>query len=695
MASSLLSAMLAMLLRQWARRYAMAIQQPWLTPDQRARVREIFTNYPHGPHLLWVTGPMVFFLCLSILLYVTGGLVFLFNINLVVFSSGALCAVHGAVLYFCYTVASIFKPEILWYTPFSPLVLSISLRVWDIVLRLASCIPSLRRLCDKSRRLYHVISLRYHEGLLQGKCMAVEEVASKRSSEIDPNVLEWTFSYLVEDPALSDPTLAQFFGAIPGFLDSKLVNNIQCRLSERFQIKFRQALNGFLDHTFSSNTFTESVRGDRFIICLNAARAALGPAAVSQILRDIFDGRWPAALQSIEVGHALKHWDDIQFSSYIRRIVARIVSRVQIGERDDRWIALVHDEFGIPDRAIGDHAPPGDASITILIHIIRQLLRTDSPPWDPDILRGFSDFDICNTLPTQKHDFCTMWNEGVREAQNRGVGSTPVLILKEIRHIHAALHQHEATGDSGPMAYSDSSASDDNILLQPLSYPSCHVVDHRLDSTTGPHLDKVQKGYASHPHHQRHEVPDVTPFPTFTPTPSQPVPLEGRRAAAADNPAISLMANIIPRPTFSGGLAGRTVPEMEPPIPSAGFDFPPTSTLTSVPSLSGGADHSVLPASVDAVVTRADYVLPTTGIPASLSDAARLSVLPHVSTALDQSSTSTLGLGGADTPNDTPDPNPPVAIEVHRRPWKSAPSASDIPANTRRRDSGVQHRTSF
>src|SRR5487761_1327729 len=43
--SSLTSAGLAMLLRQWTQRYVMITQQPWLTPNQRARIREIFSNY--------------------------------------------------------------------------------------------------------------------------------------------------------------------------------------------------------------------------------------------------------------------------------------------------------------------------------------------------------------------------------------------------------------------------------------------------------------------------------------------------------------------------------------------------------------------------------------------------------------------------------------------------------------------------
>lgn len=691
MASSLLSAMLAMLLRQWARRYGMAIQQPWLTPDQRARVREALTN---GSCLFWVTFPMAFFLCVSLVFYVTGGLIFLFNIDRIVFGSGALCAVHGGVLYFLYTAASIFKPEILFYTPFSELVLRISFGVWDIVLRVSSCIPPLRRLCETSRRRYRDLSLRYHEGLLKGKCMGVVGAASKRLSEFDPNVLEWTFNYVADDAALE-----QFFGAIPGFFDSKLVNTLQGRLSDKFQTKFHQALNGFLDHTFSSNTFTGSGSADRLVICLNAARAALGPGAVSQILCNIFEGCWPVALQSIEVGHTLRHWghSDIQFSSHIRKIIARIVSRVQPRERDERWISLVQDEFGIPGRALREHVVRGDsASLAILIHATQQFLRTDSPPWDPDILRDFSDFDIYNTLPAQQHEFCTAWNEVVREAQNRGAGSTPDLILERIGQIFSALHQ--ATSDTGPVAYSGSIARDDETLPEPLPYPFCRVVDHRLDSNQDPHLDE---GPAKDvPLSPLQKIPDAMPCPTLIPTtPSQPVPPEGRSAASAEISAIPHTTNTAPCSTFGGGPARRKAQETEPSISSStGFDLPPTPTPTSMPPLSSRPLHSALPGAMDAIATRSDHD-PTLGTPlSSSSDAARLSIPAQASTFSDKPAA--LGVGGAGTPNDTQDPNRPIVINAmesyHRPPARqSAPSTPNIPAATLRREPDVQHRTRY
>ncbi len=618
---------------------------------------------------------MAFLTNLSVFLFMAGGLINVFNANRVVFGPLSLWIATVIILYVLYTAASIFKPEVLFYASFASIVLRICLGILYAVLQVSSCIPPLRRLCDVGWRRYRVLSLRYDEGFLEGKKKAVQDAALKRSLEIDPNILEKTFHYLVEDAALE-----KFFGAIPGFFDSKLVNNLQERLSNGFRIKFGRALNGFLDRTFSSDTFSELVRGDRLLICLNAARAALGPGAVSRILDDISDGRWPAALQSIEVGYALRRWADIQFLSQLRRIVARIVSRVPVRERDDRWIGLVRDEFGVPDHAFQDHVSSGDSvSLAILIHIVRQLLRAHFPPWDPDVLRGFSDFDTRNTLPEHQHDFCAAWNEVVREAQGRGAGSTPVLILREIRHIHTALHRD---ADAAPVPYSGPTAGDDDILHEPSSYQFCRIINQSLDSTS--HVGDI--ALSSSP---LHDVLDAPPFPNPIPS-SSPVPLEGRNVAAsldAAVPAISAISRTtytIPRSTFAGGPAQRQMQESGTISSSIGYDFPPAPT--SILSLRSRAIHSVFPAPTDSIVTPTDYIAhtPRRLFSFSSSDAARLpvDVPPQVSTVLDQSST--FGVGGAGTYTDTQDPNPPTSMEVYRRPHQSAPSAPDATKNSLR-----------
>jgi len=660
--SSILGAGSAMFLQGWTKRYIRITQHPHLTPDQRARVRETFSKYSHGPYIFWGSGPMVFLVHLSIFLFMAGGIIYVHHVNRFFFNIlGSWIAVLLIILYIIYASTSILKTEMLFYAPLSPLVFRICLRVLHAVLQVSSHIPRLGRLCDHYKLRCRDLYLRYRNGMLEGKRKAAEVAASTRSSEIDPNILEWTFNFLIDDAALE-----KFLGAIPGFFDSKLVQNIQEHLSEDFRIKFGRALNGFLDHTFSSNAFSGSVRSDRLLTCLNAARAALGPGAVSRILDDVYDGRWPTALQSVEVGYALRRWDDTRFSSPLRRIVARIISCVR--ERDDRWIALVKDEFGIPEFAFQDHVGGGDdVLLVILIHITRKLLqvRTDTPPWDPDILRGLSDFDVRNTLPGLQHGFCALWNELVQEAQRRGTGNIPVLILREIYHLHTALHQDT---DVAPVTYSGFTTSGGNTLLGPSSYPFCHTVDHRLVSAS-----RVP------PFH----VPDVPPFPTPIHASSLPVPLEGQSIArssdvtAAEVSTISHIAATSPSSIVASRLARRQVQESEMTPSSIGFSSPPTPT--SIPSLNSRATHPVLPAFMNSVVTRTDCFAPPqeTPSPSSSLAATRRLVPPQISRISD---------GSAAIHNDTLNLEPHISAKAYSHSCKSASSTQDVSTSSMRRE---------
>ena len=646
---SLTSAALAMLLQEWAHRYRMVTRQPDFTPAKRARVRETFSNFSGGRHILWGTYLMTLLIHVSIFFFLLGSLTYVLNVNHTVFVCLCLFSVFVPLHVTYYTAVSILKPGMLFYGPFSQPAFHIFHRILYTVSRILSCIHPLRRLYEASGTLYNDLS-HSRQDFLKGKEKAIQRVVSNDTTKIDHDVLAWTFNY-----SFIDADLEKFFAAVPGFFDSKLVNNLQERLSNEFQDKFRRVLDELLDHTFSSDTFSRLARGNRLLICLDAARAALGRGAVSRILGDVFDGRWPAALQSIEVGYALKRWDDVGVSSHIRRIVARIISRVQVHERDDRWIGLVKDEFGMPDRAFEDHVAAGDhISLAVLIRITRRLLRTDSEPQEPGFLRELSNFDIRATLPGQQHDFCAVWNEVVQEAQRRGIGSTPALFLEELRHIHAVLHQGtdatQATYD-GPTA---TSTSDIDIPLESFSYPLCHVVDHLLDSTLPSGTLPVDIPALPSPVH----VPDAPPLPTPIHTSSLRAPFEGQSVvvppgvAAAELPPVSHMVAVVPHPIPEDDPARRQVQETEI-TPSC---IAPTS-----------------------------YLAPTLGVPSSSSSSAAEPAPLQVFTTFGQAASATsTSIRSHDMHNDNPNPNPPLSTEAHSNPCKSAPSAPGV--DTRRED---------
>jgi hypothetical protein len=421
----------ATLFRNWAVYYIGVTQWPWDTVVKRARTHAIFAKGNPGPYVIWGTTKGPTYLHFSLLLFVTGAAIYLFNINRSVFYAVVWWVGYMAILYGRATVAGFFQPHVLLHTPLSSLTLSIYLGILYAVSQFCSYISPLHSLHKNTRWNYCDLIDRYGKGFLNGKHKEAEEMASKPSSEIDALILERILLTLDEDHALET-----FFDAIPGFCNSKLTI-----LPLPFQVeeKLRQALDGFLNRTFTSNLVSESDRVNRLITCLNAAHAALGPDAVLQILDNIFKGHWDEALQSVEIGYALRrcgHGRDHDLN--VQRIVACIITRVR--GRDDRWTALVKEAFGVPDGVLRDSLAHGDDSVllSILIHVLRQANRDGSRTWD--ILPSLSKFDIRNTLPGLQDEFCTMWTEIVREPRNQGPHSTPAQILREIRHLYAALH---------------------------------------------------------------------------------------------------------------------------------------------------------------------------------------------------------------------------------------------------------------
>ena len=73
-------------------------------------------------------------------------------------------------------------------------------------------------------------------------------------------------------------------------------------------------------------------------------------------------------------------------------------------------------------------------------------------------LRLLSDFDIRDTLPELQRDFCALWNEIVREAQNSGPYSRHAQALLYIRLHYITLHR--GTDDTLP-AFFDPAANFD------------------------------------------------------------------------------------------------------------------------------------------------------------------------------------------------------------------------------------------
>lgn len=488
LAISLTSALLATLLHQWTQRYVTITQPIHCSPHKRARIRAFFANGVDKLNLPQIVEALPILLHLSLSLFLAGLLIFLFNVNHSVFYAVLGWVALFVGVYACITLMPIFRYDSPFYAPLSS-------TAWILYAATLYAVFSALSFVRSGHDNLRDLKSRYRDWVSGGVKRAAEDIVSDRSSKADGRVMEWTTFALCEDEVTE-----QFFEAIPGFCDSKVV---QSRLSSPLKAMIRQVLDGFLDHTFSSETISESTKIGRLIICLNAA-AELGPLMVPQILSNILEGHWRWAPQSIKMGFAMRRWcksGDETIASTARNIVAGIIA---VQRRDERWIALVKEEFNLPDHVLRNTIPYGDSVLlVILLHVTRNLLH--SAPLDSSILRVLSQFDIRSTLPQLQNEFCSLWNEIVREAHNR---SDLVFILRKIHHLYLALHDDTY---SPPPAFSASTPNGEDGMY-PSSYPPCDVPGHNSEPLppvhvlTTPSADVLQSDPAS-PHFTGQDVP--------------------------------------------------------------------------------------------------------------------------------------------------------------------------------------------
>ena len=315
----------------------------------------------------------------------------------------------------------------------------------------------------------------YRDRMLGGMDKRVEEKASEQSSEIYIRIFDWTINALGQG---DDASLEEFFDSIPGFFNSlaEVEKLLETDFPETLLKTFWGVLDGFMGRTFSSNLVAESVKSRRVIICRNIM--SMIPCSDSNIpdnLRSHFD-RAPVTIERLQ---AMARWilhRSRDVSHAARTKVAKNLARIQ--ERDDRWIALAGDVYGISESDLRDNITYGGDNVllVILIHVCRQARSSG----ELELVEALTRFDIRHTHSGIQHDFCTLWNELVQEAMDQEPFSTPRRILREIRHFYTSLRQG-ADPSPGP-AFSASIDRFYDLLSQPLSYPSFDIASHLPDS---------------------------------------------------------------------------------------------------------------------------------------------------------------------------------------------------------------------
>ena len=424
-------------------------------------------------HISWAVEGLPTLLHLSLFLFFGGLVIFLFNVDQEVFRCvvwwiGLFTLVYGLI-----TLLPFIRHNSPYYGPLSILTWFLYSSIPYVTFTVLSFIAYS---CGYDQTWIRYDKLRdgHRARMLGGVEKAAEEVASKRSSEIDGRILGWTVRALGDDDSLE-----KFFEAILGFFDSKLVKNLERNLPETHLKTFWGAMDGFMSRTFSSNSVTESVKSRRVLICRDIMGMIPCPYGYMCDNFRCLPSHFDQAPVTIERLRAMKRWFTHPSSAVSDGAKFRVaMNLLRMQERDDRWTALASNVYGMAVPDIEDNVALGGDNLllAILIHVSRQAIIDSYREGLEALVQALTQLDIRHTIPGLQHDFCTLWNELVKEARD----FQHYEILRSIRHLYITLHRGT---DAAPTAFSASTDSLDTILDVRSSYPLCNIATHRPDST--------------------------------------------------------------------------------------------------------------------------------------------------------------------------------------------------------------------
>jgi hypothetical protein len=486
---SISCAVLATLLQQWARRY-LRVTQARFGLHKRARIRTFFAEGVEKSFLPRVVEALPTLIHVSLVLFFAGLAVFLWNVNLTIFKLVLSWIGLCTALYGCTMLISFVCRDSPYFTPLTPLALAVIFVIglapsaagmcYGLLLYWTGCSGGqLDRFRQAANALFDFVKMIF---------MAPEKVALKSPPELDTRALVWTFSRLDEDHEL-----ARFFSGLLGFHTSKVVTVPLYDIDYEEKWAILRAMIGFLDRTFSSNLSPDRVK-HRVDICEKAIdlldpynlfleKIFLGLACANSDFGPVM-GVGPA--QSTEIVQFVRRWGN-RTDPAAQALFSMAVARVK--EHDDSWFVLASDALGIPEADLRSHAKRcNDLSFVILIHIIRQqfiyLWTSGWRAWQiSGAIKSASQFDVLDPSPELRHEFCALWNQIVRTAQNDydRDHKIPLWILCPLRSTYIALHQGT---DSAPAQFSASAYyAWDDPSLYPLCIDPSHILDESARTT--------------------------------------------------------------------------------------------------------------------------------------------------------------------------------------------------------------------
>ena len=608
---SITSALLATLLQQWARRY-LKVTQPRYSPHKRARIRSFFSEGVEKALLPWAVETLPTLLHISLFLFFAGLVVFLHSVDLTIFKLVLSWVGVCTALYGCFTFMPIFRHDSPYYTPLSLLVWHIITGILYVVFRFLQWLTWFSYFSSEIYSRYASMKRYYHKLFVHGMDKRAEETALKLSSGIDTRAFMWTFDILDEDHELE-----RFFSGLPGFCNSKVVQDPLPTLAEKQKDNLLRALIGFLDRTISSDLLTEPVKNRRVTIFRNAFEPVFfSSLRAFYIPHDFLSRCQYSGPVAAEIVQNMTGWADDRDRDnnlVLRAAVCSVVAGVQ--DRDDSWFILASKELGITEPVLRDYATHGDSlSLAILIHLTRQQfshLDKQSWPYYPFskvLLEAASKINTQDTSLELRHEFCSLWNQIVLKAQSENDLAMAFYILGRIRHVHITLHRDT---NSAPTQFSASTSDWDVILAQPSSYPLCNVAGHvQHDSASAAISCTVL-------HDDAAPVPACTTTPDAPPSslPSQLLVDEGLtdvRLPEAIQPAHQTVIDNLHIPATSPDSAATQVMQSDASEPTRMVNLSLPESLASAPPTS----NSLTPPTTIAVQYLTDRRTPS-GVPRS------------------------------------------------------------------------------
>ena len=312
---------------------------------------------------------------------------------------------------------------------------------------------------------------------------AAGRFALQMPPETDYHALSWLVKTLIDDDEFE-----QFFDALPSLFDSEALADAQGALIEPNEEILSHALIGMMDRTLLSELVSEEVKQRRIIICTKTvgATSLLGPGWT---LQRVLCGEWHGFSRSIHFGLCVQDWKNTShplLAFYVHCAVAVTLTSVQ--KRDDHWFRLASGQLNQSKTLLRNYFAEDDSILLDdAIFIIRRAMQAflRSKDYQRDIREASSktlelicSFNIKKTLEVLQHQFCSLWNDLVVEAEMNSdpdFRSLCIMMLKSIRRLYITLHENTA---SSPTAFSTTTDDSDRVLGFARSYPICRNDSH-------------------------------------------------------------------------------------------------------------------------------------------------------------------------------------------------------------------------